>query len=181
MTEREIMHRVQAKFGTAVLATYEFRGQCAVTIKPGQLRPMLEWLRSEPEINTDWLLDVGGVDYLGFSPEDGAGDDDREWRYEVAYQLYSMKHNHRFRVKVAVAEPNLVVPSVWDLWGIANWMEREVWDLYGIKFEGHPNLRRILCHDEFEGHALRKDYPINKRQKLTSPAENILCEKAEWA
>ncbi len=181
MTEREIMARVQAKLGAKVLQAYEFRGQCAVTIAPSELRPLLTWLRDDSDIQTDWLLDVGGVDYLGYSPTDGSGDDDREWRYEVAYQLYSMRHNHRFRVKVAVAEPNLVVPSVWDLWGIANWMEREVWDLYGIRFEGHPNLRRILCHDEFVGHALRKDYPINKRQKLTSPVENILCEKAEWA
>ena len=62
------------------------------------------------------------------------------------------------------------VPSVWDLWGLANWMEREVWDLFGIRFEGHPNLRRIMCHDEFQGHALRKDYPINRRQKLSRPS-----------
>ncbi len=176
MVERDIMARVQAQFGERVLASYEFRGQCAVTVRPADLRAVLVWLRDDGEINADWLLDVGGVDYLGY-PDD----DDREWRYEVAYQVYSMAKNHRFRVKVAVPEGAESVPSVWDLWAVANWMEREVWDLYGIRFEGHPNLRRILCHDEFEGHALRKDYPINKRQKLSQPAENLLCDKVEWA
>jgi NADH/F420H2 dehydrogenase subunit C len=175
------MERVTAQFGTKVLHSYEFRGQCAITIRPGDLRAVLVWLRDDPEIATDWLMDVGGVDYLGFSPADGSGDDDRIARFEVAYQLYSMKHNHRVRVKVAVPEDKPTVPSVWDLWGTANWMEREVWDLYGIRFEGHPNLIRILCHHQFEGHALRKDYPINRRQRLSSPLENILCAKAEWA
>ena len=176
MTEREIMQQVEAHLGSKVLATYEFRGQCAVTVAPGTLRELLTWLRDDPNTELAWLLDVGGVDYLGYP-----GDDDREWRFEVVYQLYSMSKNHRFRVKVAVQETALEVPSVWDLWGIANWMEREVWDLYGIKFTGHPNLRRIMCHDDFEGHALRKDYPINRRQKLTVPTENILCESVEIA
>ena len=112
----------------------------------------------------------------------GYGDDDeREWRFEVVYQMYSMQKNHRFRVKVAVRDESVAVPSVWDLWNIANWEEREVWDMFGIRFTGHPNLRRILCHDEFVGHALRKDYPINKRQKLSAPSEIILCEKSEYA
>jgi len=176
MTEREIMAKVEARFGARVLRSYEFRGQCAVTVKPADLREVLLFLRDDPETGFDWLMDVGGVDYLGF-PDD----DDREWRFEVAYQLYSLGRNHRFRVKVAVPEDKLDVPSEWDLWGTANWMEREVFDLYGLRFTGHPNLRRILCHDEFEGHALRKDYPINKRQKLSAPAESVLCAKVEIA
>ena len=97
------------------------------------------------------------------------------------YQLYSTARNHRFRVKVAVRDDSVTVPSISDLWGIANWEEREVYDMYGIRFTGHPNLRRILCHDEFVGHALRKDYPINKRQKLSAPSEMILCARSEDA
>ena len=85
------------------------------------------------------------------------------------------------RGRQAGAEEAAKVPSVWDLYNIANWMEREVYDMFGIAFTGHPNLRRIMCHDEFVGHALRKDYPINKRQKLSQPSENILCEKVEYA
>lgn len=176
MLERDIMEKVKAHFGSKILRTYEFRGQCAVTVKPAHLREVLTWMRDEDSIRTDWVMDIGGVDYLGY-PDD----DDREWRYEVVYQLRSAPHGHRFRVKAAVSETDPSVPSIWDLWGIANWMEREVWDLFGIRFADHPNLRRIMCHDEFQGHALRKDYPINKRQKLSVPAENLLCEKVEWA
>lgn len=176
MTEREIMAKVVAHFGSRILSNYEFRGQCAVTVKPADLREVLVYLCDDEALNLDWLMDVAGVDYLGY-PDD----DDREWRFEVVYQLRSMAKNHRFRVKVAVPEDKPEVPSVWDLWGMANWMEREVFDLFGIAFSGHPNLRRIMCHDEFVGHALRKDYPINKRQKLSAPAENLLCAKVEWA
>jgi NADH-quinone oxidoreductase subunit C len=178
--QADILARVKERFGARVLVEYSFRGQSAVTVAPDTLREMLIFLRDDPALDFDWLMDVGGVDYLGYSPA-GADPDDREWRYEVAYQMYSMKQNHRFRVKVAVRDESVEVPSVWDLWNIANWEEREVWDMYGIRFTGHPNLRRILCHDEFVGHALRKDYPINKRQKLSAPSEIILCEKSEYA
>lgn len=173
MTESEVAARVNEKFQGSIVDNYNFRGQYAVTILPGTLRELLLWLRDTPGLEFDWLMDVGGVDYLGY--------DDREWRFEVVYQLYSLAHAHRFRVKVAVESDAVEVPTVWDLWGVANWMEREVWDMYGVRFTGHPNLRRILCHDEFVGHALRKDYPINRRQKLSRPSELLLCERSELA
>jgi NADH-quinone oxidoreductase subunit C len=173
MEQSEIAAKIQERLGAKVLATYAFRGQHAVTIGPEDLRGLLTWLRDD--LGFDYLMDVGGVDYLGY-PED-----EREWRFEVVYQLYSMSRNHRFRVKVAVRDDAVTVPSVWDLWGVANWMEREVWDLFGVRFTGHPNLRRIMCHDDFVGHALRKDYPIARRQKLSTPTEHILCERSELA
>jgi len=176
MTQDEIVARIQAHFGARVLGTYSFRGQAAVTIAPEAIRDVLTFLRNTPELAFDMLMDVGGVDYLGYPDED-----DREWRFEVAYQVYSVAKNHRVRLKVAVRDETVKVPSVWDLFGIANWMEREVYDMFGITFSGHPNLRRIMCHDEFVGHALRKDYPINRRQKLSQPSENLLCEKPEYA
>jgi NADH-quinone oxidoreductase subunit C len=176
MTEADILARVQERFGSRILATYSFREQCAVTVAPDALREVLAFLRDDPALQMDWLMDVGGVDYLGYDE-----DDSREWRFEVAYQMYSAPLNHRFRVKVAVRDDSVEVPSVWDMWAIANWEEREVYDMYGIRFSDHPNLRRILCHDEFVGYPLRKDYPINKRQKLSAPSENILCEKSEYA
>jgi NADH/F420H2 dehydrogenase subunit C len=176
MNQAEITTKLQERFGARILSTYAFRDQHAVTIEPGTLRELLAFLRDEPSLKMDFLMDVGGVDYLGYGDED-----EREWRYEVVYQMYSLPLNHRFRVKVAVRDDSVEVPSVWDMWGIANWEEREVWDMYGIRFTGHPNLRRILCHDEFVGHALRKDYPINRRQKLSEPAVNILCARSELA
>lgn len=176
MQESEIASRVTARFGADVLQEYNFRGQYAVTVRPAAIREVLTFLRDDPALKFNILMDVAGVDYLDYP-----GDDDREWRFEVVYQMYSLDLNHRFRIKVGVPDETVPVPSVWDLWNIANWMEREVWDLFGVHFEGHPNLRRILCHDEFVGHALRKDYPITRRQKLTQPSENVLCEKVEWA
>ncbi len=83
--------------------------------------------------------------------------------------LYSLNNNARLRVKIPVSEDDCSIDSIWSLWKTANWYEREVWDLYGIKFKGHPDLRRILLYEEFKGHPLRKDYPINKRQPLIGP------------
>ena len=174
MDQAEIARRVHDRFGDKILQAYEFRGQHAVTVAPKDLRDVLLFLRDEPELDFNMLMDVGGVDYLEYG-------DDRAWRFEIAYQMYSMAGNHRFRVKVAVTDDTVEVPTVWDLWKVANWMEREIFDMYGVRFAGHPNLRRILCHEDFEGHALRKDYPINKRQKLIRPVENLLTDDPEWA
>ena len=87
----------------------------------------------------------------------------------MVYHFYSLKHNDRLRVKVPVSEDDCTIDSVSSLWKTANWYEREVWDLYGIKFNDHPDMRRILLYEEFKGHPLRKDYPINKRQPLIGP------------
>jgi NADH-quinone oxidoreductase subunit C len=99
------------------------------------------------------------VDYLDKKPV----------RFEVVYHFFSLEYNHRMRVKVAVDEEDCIVDSIVPLYKSANWYEREVWDLYGIKFKGHPNLKRILLYEGFKGHPLRKDYPVNKRQPLIGP------------
>src|SRR5688500_20087172 len=96
------------------------------------------------------LMDLTVVDYLGI----------QEPRFEVVYHLYSLTKNHRLRLKIQLDEEETKVPSVLSLWKSANWMEREAWDLYGVVFEGHPDLRRILLYPQFEGHPLRKDYPM---------------------
>jgi NADH/F420H2 dehydrogenase subunit C len=170
----EISRRIQERFGERLRSCGEFCGQHFVVVDPGNLVEILSFLRDESDLGMDMLIDVGGVDYLTHPEE-------RAWRYEVAYQLYSLEHNHRFRVKVAVTDDTVSLPSLWEMWGVANWMEREVYDLFGLRFEGHPNLRRILCHDDFQGHALRKDYPINRRQRLERPVENLLTDDPSWA
>ena len=104
------------------------------------------------------LMDLTAVDYLGQTP-----------RFEVVYHLYATGTNQRVRIKVRVAEEAAEIASVVGLYLSANWMEREVFDLYGIRFDGHPDLRRILLYDEFEGHPLRKDYPKERRQPLVGP------------
>jgi NADH-quinone oxidoreductase subunit C len=85
------------------------------------------------------------------------------------YHFYSLTHKHRLRLVVPLDDADGAVDSLTPLWAGANWLEREVWDMFGIRFNGHPDLKRILMYEEFEGHPLRKDYPVNKRQPLIGP------------
>ena len=104
-------------------------------------------------------MDITAVDYLSKKNE----------RFEVVYHFYSQKHNARLRVKIPVSMNDCIAETVTPLWKTANWYEREIWDMYGIKFRNHPDLKRILMYEEFKGHPLRKDYPVNKRQPLIGP------------
>jgi NADH-quinone oxidoreductase subunit C/D len=113
-------------------------------------------LRDQQDTPFDLLLDLCGVDF----PE-------RPERFEAVYHLYSVPRGERLRLKVPVTEEDPVLPSVVDVWRAADWFEREAWDMFGLRFEGHPNLTRILTHDAFEGHALRKDYDPTRRWILT--------------
>ena len=125
---------------------------------------MLEGGRDGPELAFDMLTDLKAVDYLKYpGREDGP-------RFDVVYHLYSIPHNHRLRIKVRVEEDDAVVPTAVGVWPIANWFEREVWDMFGVRFEGHPDLRRLLMYEEFVGHPLQKDYPIERRQPLIGPS-----------
>ncbi len=162
MTALEI---VQARFSSEIVETHSFRGDETAVIRPGSLRAIAQFLKETPELDFNYLMDLTAVDYLFFA----GGRIQKEFRFEVVYHFYSLKHNHRIRIKVQVDEKDLHVDSLSDLWASANWYEREVWDMYGIRFKGHPNLKRMLMYEEFEGHALRKDYPFNKRQPLIGP------------
>ena len=117
-------------------------------------------LRDNPKTRFDMLLDICGVDFPERTEEAGG-------RFEAVYHLYSMPRGERLRLKVPLTEADPVLPSVVPVWKAADWFEREAWDLFGFKFTGHPNLRRILTHDGFQGHALRKDYDAAKRWILT--------------
>jgi NADH-quinone oxidoreductase subunit C len=111
-------------------------------------------LRDSERFLFNMLIDVTCVDWL----------DSRTERFELVYQLLSLTHTHRLCLKVALDEENPEIESVRSLWPAANFLEREVWDMFGIKFRGHGDLRRILMYDEFEGHPLRKDYPLRGKQ-----------------
>jgi NADH-quinone oxidoreductase subunit C len=133
-------------------------GDAVAVVSPGALRKIMEFLKNDSRLLFNVLLDVTAVDYLG-----------REPRFEVVYHLLSLPRNQRLRIKVKVSGEQPALDSVVELWGSANWLEREVWDMFGIKFAGHPDLKRILLYPEFQGHPLRKDYPIRKRQPLIGP------------
>jgi NADH-quinone oxidoreductase subunit C len=142
----------------AVRETHAQHGDATAVVEPARILDVLRLLRDDSQLAFDVLSDVTAVDYLPRRP-----------RFEVVYHLYSIPHNLRVRVKAPVEEGDARIASAVPLYASANWMEREVWDLYGIRFDGHPDLRRLLLYDEFEGHPLRKDYPKERRQPLVGP------------
>jgi NADH-quinone oxidoreductase subunit C len=163
MTGPEILARLAEGFGGAILETHAYRGDHTVVVAREALADVLQACRDDPALAFDMLMDLTAVDYLTDPGREAGG------RFEVVYHLYSVGENHRLRVKAPVEEDEPVVPTAAGLWPIADWFEREVWDMFGIRFAGHPDLRRLLLYEEFVGHPLRKDYPINRRQPLLGP------------
>ncbi len=164
MTPSELTDLVP-DIGTAE-ATTGTDGSTELTVDRSRLMDVLRALRDRPELDCDLLLDICAVDY----PK-------RERRFDVVYHLTSLEHGHRFRIVVPVTEDEPHVPTAYGLWKAADWFEREAFDLMGIRFDGHPNLKRILTHEAFQGHPLRKDYDPAKRWILTD-AETA---QPEWA
>jgi NADH-quinone oxidoreductase subunit C/D len=159
--------RVLSKaLGDRVLAMEDFRGDLAITVDRRGWVEAARLLRDHPELDYKLFLDLCGVDYLDR--------DERPERYEVALHLYSVSKKHHLRLKTPVPEADPKLATLTGVFKGVNWFEREAWDLYGIVFEGHPNLCRILTHESFEGHPMRKDYPTAKRHVLKSPKELLL-------
>jgi NADH-quinone oxidoreductase subunit C len=159
------LQRIQEKFPALIKETHAFRGDETAVIQAAGLAEVAAFLKESPELDFNFLMDLSAVDYLFYA----GGRIQKEFRFEVVYHFYSLKFNHRIRIKVPLDEKNPEVDSLTGLWSAANWYEREVWDMFGIRFKGHPNLKRILMYEEFQGHPLRKDYPYNKRQPLIGP------------
>ena len=145
---KEVADRAMAALPQDVLGCDMVQGELIITARPSAIIKVLTWLRDDPGALFKVLVDICGADY----PE-------RETRFEVVYNLLSVKHNLRARVKVMTDEAT-PVPSVTGVYSSANWYERETWDLYGVFFSDHPDLRRILTDYGFEGHPLRKDFPL---------------------
>jgi NADH-quinone oxidoreductase subunit C len=151
MIDRETVTAVTDAFGS--LRWSEFRGETRAVVPRDELFAVLSHLRDARGF--DLLVDITCVDYLNYR---GAED-----RFGLVYLLASTWTNERITLRVFVNEPDLVVPSAVPLWAGANWLEREVFDMFGIRFEGHPDLRRILMPEEFTAFPLRKDYPLQGR------------------
>jgi len=158
-----ILNRLQTRFGTAILETHEHRGDATAVVDRASIIDVLRYARDDDALGFDMLMDLTAVDYLVYPGREDAP------RFEVVYHLYAIGRNQRVRLKVRVDEDDAVMPTAVALWPIANWLEREVWDMFGIRFEGHPDPRRLLLYESFVGHPLRKDYPINRRQPLIGP------------
>lgn len=155
-----ILEKIKEQFLDDVLETSDFRGDLTAVVNKEIILDLMQFLKNDPAFQFNVLMDLTAVDYLW---------QDRSPRYDVVYHLFSLSKNHRVRIKAGVDEKDPVIDSLVSLWPVANWFEREVWDLFGIKFKGHPDLRRIMMYEEFQGHPLRKDYPVTKRQPLIGP------------
>jgi NADH-quinone oxidoreductase subunit C len=152
------LDKLKEKFGDAVLETHSQCGDDTALVDAGKWLEISRWLRSDPAMSFDMMVDLTAVDYP-----------DRTPRIEVVMHLYSIKNLHRLRLKARVGDEECEgaeIDSVTSVWMGANWFERETWDMLGVKFKGHPDLRRILLYPEFEGHPLRKDYPAQRTQPL---------------
>ncbi len=150
--ENLTLKKIKEKFSDSILDVIEFREEFTFIIKKEALLEICKFLKNDPELQYNFLSDVCGVDY----PE-------REKRFEVVYNLYSIRNRWRVRLKINVGE-NESVPSITSIWEGANWHEREVFDMFGVKFENHPDLTRILMPDDWVGHPLRKDFPLTKEE-----------------
>jgi NADH-quinone oxidoreductase subunit C len=153
---------LEARHGAALVAVSFWVGDWTAIVQPAHLVDVLAWLRDAPEARFDFLSDLTATDWLP-----------REPRFDVVYCLYSTSRRHRARVKVRVADGE-AVPTATRLWPAANWFEREVFDLFGVPFAGHPDPRRILLPEDWQGHPQRKDYP------LEGPGELMIEDPQEW-
>ena len=187
----DLIESVAKRFPDVVLASHSFRGDDTLALHREHLHSVAQFLKEDAAFQMNFLTDVTAVDYsvfgegkvLGFFSSSGVAvgpstqiPDADPWpgppdggRFAVVYHFFSTVHKHRLRLVVPVQEGSAEIDTLSDLWPGANWLEREVWDMFGIAFRRHPNLKRILMYDEFEGHPLRKDYPVNKRQPLIGP------------
>lgn len=159
------VEEVKANFSDAVLHVKEFRGETTIIVDSAKVVEVLLFLKSTPGLVYNFLSDISAVDYY---PADygedynGEGKDFRPERFGVSYHIYSMLYNRRLRVKTFALDEEPVIPTVANDWPAANWLEREIADMMGVKFEGHPDPRRLLMTEDWNGHPHRRDYPLGK-------------------
>jgi NADH-quinone oxidoreductase subunit C len=155
-----VLDKLKERFGTAILETHTNFGDETAIIEPSQWKSVCAFLREDPTLDFDMPVDLCAVDYPTRMP-----------RLEVVMHLYSVPRGHRIRLKARVGDEDAngaEIDSVTSIWPGMNWLERETWDMSGVRFRGHPDLRRILMYPEFEGHPLQKTYPADRTQPLVA-------------
>lgn len=153
-----VLDKLRARFGAAVLETHSDYGDDTALVTAASWKAIGQFLREEPSLDFDLPVDLCGVDYPN-----------REPRMEVVLHLYSTTRHHRVRLKTRVGDEEMdgaELESLVSIWPGLDWLEREVFDMSGVRFKGHPDLRRILMYPEFEGHPLQKTYPAQRTQPL---------------
>ena len=191
MNAESLLQAVRDRFPEAMTASHAFRGDATAIVARESLFEVARWLKEDAALQMNFLMDLTAVDFSAFGATRPRGffsssgvavrpssqipthdlwpDPPTDSRFAVVYHFFSLPLKHRLRVEVRLEDQDPEVDSVTTLWAGADWLEREVWDMFGISFRGHPNLKRILMYDEFVGHPLRKDYPVNRRQPLIGP------------
>jgi NADH-quinone oxidoreductase subunit C len=158
---KQVIDALLARFPGIVTDAYVGPGgDDVVFVRKDQIVEVCRHLKDDPALAFNMAPYITAVDYLGQEP-----------RFEVVYNLYATSLNWRVRLRVKVTEEDPVLPSVTGLWRGADWFERYCYDMYGLRFTGHPDLRRLFMYDEFVGHPLRKDYPLRGRQPLVQERE----------
>jgi NADH-quinone oxidoreductase subunit C len=153
-----VLEKLRERFGAAILETHSQFGDDTAVVDPGKWRLICSFLRQDPELDFDLPVDLCGVDYPQRAP-----------RMEVVMHLYSTSRHHRIRLKTRVGDEDMQdaeLDSVTSIWPGMDWLEREVFDMSGVRFRGHPDLRRILMYPEFEGHPLQRTYAADRTQPL---------------
>lgn len=144
-----VVERINAEFPDIIEDVVDFRGERTLIIPQEKLKTVCTFLRDDPPLQYNFLTDIVADDMLPDFP-----------RFAVNYQLYSIPHNHRVRLRVLVEDPDDGPDTVGDVWKIGTWLEMEVWDLMGVRFKGNGSLRRLFLPEDWQGHPLRKDYPL---------------------
>ena len=162
MTGQELLNSLSKLFGAKLQNKTEFRGETTYTILPSDLREVAKFCRDE--LSFDYLIDITSIDNFGEEP-----------RFEIVYELYSMTLTVHLRLKLRVSEEEGSVDTISDIWPTANWHEREIYDMTGIKFNDHPDLRRILMWDGYPFFPLRKEFPL---EGLPSEMPDVAFTKA---
>jgi NADH-quinone oxidoreductase subunit C len=167
---KKLLELLSGRFGADVLETHSQFGDDTAVVTPRAWKAVARYLRDDPACQMDHFIDLTAVDYFGR----------QEPRYEVVLHVRSNEKLHRLRLKARIdaqGDDQPEIDSLVEVWRGADWFERECFDLFGVRFVGHPDLRRILMYEEFVGHPLRKDYPVNKTQPLVAYREGANNQK----
>jgi NADH-quinone oxidoreductase subunit C len=168
---------LQEQFPEAIVFTKTFREEVTIVVQAEKIVQVMQYLRNTPGLVYNFLSDISSVDYYPHTPTA-----ERPERFGVSYHVYSMLYNRRLRIKAFAAEDNPVIPTIISVYAAANWLEREIQDLMGIKFEGHPDQRRLLMPDDWNGHPARRDVPVGKEAvQFSFNVEDILKHKPRAA
>ncbi len=153
-----IVRRLEDEFTHHIEAGHTHRGDATVLVRPAKWLEVAQFCKESRDLDMNYFRDLTVVDYIEEHP-----------RFEVVCHLYSLPLRHAVRLKARVPEDAPEIESMMTIYPAANWFEREAWDMYGVTFAGHPDLRRLLMYDGFEGHPLRKDYPVLRAWPLVEP------------